>query len=60
MSVYVLVHGGSVEGSVWNNVRDALEARGHRVFTPSLSDERRQLDLSRIAFRPYTDDLYAG
>jgi pimeloyl-ACP methyl ester carboxylesterase len=39
MSVYVLVHGGSVDGSVWNNIRVLLEARGHRVFTPSLSDE---------------------
>jgi pimeloyl-ACP methyl ester carboxylesterase len=40
MSVYVLVHGGSVDGSVWNDVRVLLEARGHRVFAPSLSDER--------------------
>jgi len=40
MSAYVLVHGGSVDGSVWNDVRVLLEARGHRVFTPSLSDER--------------------
>lgn len=40
MSVYVLVHGGSVDGTVWNNIRILLEARGHKVFTPSLSDER--------------------
>jgi pimeloyl-ACP methyl ester carboxylesterase len=40
MSAYVLVHGGSVDGTVWNGLRPLLEMRGHRVFAPSLSDER--------------------
>jgi pimeloyl-ACP methyl ester carboxylesterase len=40
MADYVLVHGGSVTGSVWDNVKPLLEARGHRVFTPTLADER--------------------
>ena len=37
---YVLVHGGSVTGAVWDGVKRLLESRGHRVLAPTLSDER--------------------
>jgi pimeloyl-ACP methyl ester carboxylesterase len=37
MSVYVLVHGAWGGSWCWKRVRKALQARGHEVFTPSLS-----------------------
>jgi pimeloyl-ACP methyl ester carboxylesterase len=40
MAAYVLIHGGSVDGSVWKDVGALLRAGGHRVFAPTLSDER--------------------
>ncbi|MBM4241439.1 MAG: alpha/beta hydrolase [Euryarchaeota archaeon] len=40
MSNYVLVHGGSVDKSVWDKVVPYLEEMGHKVFALTLSDER--------------------
>lgn len=40
MANYVLVHGGSVTGSVWDPVVMKLRTGGNNVFTPSLYDER--------------------
>jgi len=37
MADYVLVHGGKRDGSLWDKVVPLLEARGHRVYAPSLS-----------------------
>ena len=37
MSTYVLVHGAWHGGWCWKRVRKALEARGHEVFTPTLT-----------------------
>ena len=37
MSVYVLVHGAWRGSWCWKRVRGALEARGHEVFTPTLT-----------------------
>jgi pimeloyl-ACP methyl ester carboxylesterase len=37
MSVYVLVHGAWGGSWCWKRVRGALRARGHEVFTPTLS-----------------------
>jgi pimeloyl-ACP methyl ester carboxylesterase len=37
MADYVLVHGGQRDGSLWDKVVPLLEARGHRIFAPSLS-----------------------
>jgi pimeloyl-ACP methyl ester carboxylesterase len=34
---YVLIHGAWHGGWCWRRVADALEARGHRVFAPSLT-----------------------
>ena len=52
MSIYVLVHGAWGGSWCWKGTRRALQARGHEVFTPTLSGvgERshllsRQLDL---------------
>jgi len=37
MSTYVLVHGAWHGGWCWKRVRKALQARGHEVFTPTLT-----------------------
>ena len=37
MSVYVLVHGAWGGSWCWRGIRKALQARGHEVFTPTLS-----------------------
>lgn len=37
MSTYVLVHGAWHGGWCWKRVRSALTARGHEVFTPTLT-----------------------
>lgn len=37
MSVFVLVHGAWHGGWCWKRVRSALQARGHDVFTPTLT-----------------------
>ncbi len=37
MSVYVLVHGAWHGSWCWKRVRRSLQARGHEVFTPSLT-----------------------
>jgi pimeloyl-ACP methyl ester carboxylesterase len=37
MSVYVLVHGAWGGSWCWKGIRRALQARGHEVFTPTLS-----------------------
>jgi len=37
MSTYVLVHGAWRGSWIWKRVRRALQARGHEVFTPTLT-----------------------
>jgi pimeloyl-ACP methyl ester carboxylesterase len=37
MSTYVLVHGAWRGGWIWKRVRRELQARGHEVFTPTLT-----------------------
>ena len=40
MATYVFIHGGGLDGSIWNDVRALLEAKGNRAFTPTLPDEK--------------------
>lgn len=40
MATFILVHGGSVSGRVWDGVAADLLAAGHAVRTPTLTDER--------------------
>jgi pimeloyl-ACP methyl ester carboxylesterase len=37
MATYVLMHGGGMGGWTWKFVRELLEAKGHRVFTPTFT-----------------------
>lgn len=40
MANYVLVHGGSVTGAVWDPVALILKSSGHKVYAITLSDEK--------------------
>ena len=37
MATYVLMHGGGMGGWTWKFVRELLEAKGHRVLTPTFT-----------------------
>lgn len=41
MSIYVLVHGGDRDGTIWNPITAYLEERGHTVYAPSMSSVTR-------------------
>ncbi|MBN1431498.1 MAG: alpha/beta hydrolase [Methanomicrobiaceae archaeon] len=45
MGIYILVHGGHNDGSVWQDVIPFLESAGHKVFAPTLAEpEETSLD----------------
>lgn len=50
MTTFVLMHGGGMGGWTWKFMREILEAKGHRVFTPTFTGfgEREHL-ISRSA-----------
>jgi pimeloyl-ACP methyl ester carboxylesterase len=37
MATFVLMHGGGMGGWTWKFMREVLEAKGHRVFTPTFT-----------------------
>jgi len=37
MTTFLLMHGGGMGGWTWKFVRETLEAKGHRVFTPTFT-----------------------
>ncbi len=45
MSVFVLVHGAWHGGWCWRAVKELLEAKGHQVYTPTLTGLGRRADL---------------
>jgi len=59
MSTYVLVHGAWRGGWIWKRVRRALEARGHEVFTPTLTGvgERCHLLTPQVNLETHIADL---
>ena len=59
MSVYVLVHGAWGGSWCWKGIRKALQARGHEVFTPTLSGvgERSHLLSRQVDLRTHIDDV---
>ena len=59
MSTYVLVHGAWHGGWCWKRVRKALQARGHEVFTPTLTGvgERSHLLSRQINLDTHIDDV---
>ena len=59
MSTYVLVHGAWHGSWCWKRVRQALQARGHRVFTPTLTGigERSHLISTQINLETHIADV---
>lgn len=39
MATFVLIHGGSVTGEVWNQIIPILQDNGHTIYNPTLLDE---------------------
>jgi pimeloyl-ACP methyl ester carboxylesterase len=58
-STFVLVHGGGHGGWCWQRLARELRARGHEVWTPSLTGfgERAHLDVSKITFETFVTDV---
>ncbi|HSP69161.1 MAG TPA: alpha/beta fold hydrolase [Bryobacteraceae bacterium] len=59
MSTYVLVHGAWHGSWCWKRVRKALQARGHDVFTPTLTGvgERSHLLSPQVNLDTHIDDV---
>jgi pimeloyl-ACP methyl ester carboxylesterase len=59
MSVYVLVHGAWGGSWCWKRIRRALQARGHEVFTPTLSGvgERSHLLSKQVDLQTHIADV---
>ena len=59
MSVYVLVHGAWGGSWCWKGIRKALQARGHEVFTPTLSGvgERTHLLSKQVTLQTHIADV---
>lgn len=59
MNTYVLVHGAWHGSWCWKRVRKALRARGHEVFTPTLTGvgERSHLLSPQVNLETHIDDV---
>jgi len=59
MSTYVLVHGAWRGSWIWKRVRSALQARGHEVFTPTLTGvgERCHLQSREVNLETHITDV---
>lgn len=59
MATFVLVHGAWHGSWCWRRVRSALQAKGHEVFTPTLTGvgERSHLLSPDIDLRTHVDDI---
>lgn len=59
MSIYVLVHGAWGGSWCWKGIRRALQARGHEVFTPTLSGvgERSHLLSRQVDLQTHIADV---
>ena len=59
MTTYVLVHGAWAGGWIWRDMADQLRARGHRVFTPTLTGlgERSHLISPKINLTTHALDI---
>ena len=59
MSTYVLIHGAWHGSWCWKRVRNALQAQGHQVFTPTLTGvaERSHLLSPQINLQTHIDDV---
>jgi pimeloyl-ACP methyl ester carboxylesterase len=60
MSIYVLVHGATAGGWIWQSIPSRLRAAGHDVFTPTLTGlgERRHLFNPDITMETHILDVF--
>jgi len=61
MQAFVLVHGGWHGGWCWHRVAERLRARGHRVYTPTLTGlgEREHLFTPQVGLETHVQDVLA-
>lgn len=59
MTDFVLLHGGGMGGWTWKHVRALLEARGHRVYTPTFTGfgEREHLIGRDVGYDTHVSDI---
>lgn len=59
MATFVLIHGAWLGGWVWSRVAADLRARGHQLFTPTLTGlgERRHLLRPDVGLETHLDDV---
>jgi pimeloyl-ACP methyl ester carboxylesterase len=59
MSTYVLVHGAWRGGWIWKGIRRELQARGHAIFTPTLTGlgERSHLLTQQVNLETHIADV---
>ena len=59
MTTFVLLHGGGMGGWTWKYVRELLEARGHRVYTPTFTGfgERAHLTGRHVGNTVHVQDI---
>jgi pimeloyl-ACP methyl ester carboxylesterase len=59
MATYVLMHGGGMGGWTWKFVRELLEAKDHRVFTPTFTGfgEREHLISRDVGIATHVTDI---
>lgn len=59
VATFVLVHGASLGGWAWRDVRDMLRARGHEVFTPTLTGQGERSHLPVESAQTHVNDVLA-
>jgi pimeloyl-ACP methyl ester carboxylesterase len=59
MTTFVLLHGGGMGGWTWKYVRELLEAKGHRVYTPTFTGfgEREHLIGRNVGNATHVQDI---
>ena len=59
MATFLLMHGGGMGGWTWKFVREILEAKGHKVFTPTFTGfgERSHLIGRDVSIETHVTDI---
>ena len=59
MATFLLMHGGGMGGWTWKFVREILEAKGHKIFTPTFTGfgERSHLIGRDVGIETHVTDI---